>query len=114
MPHLLVAGTTGSGKSVMLNSLLTSLLLTTDPHQVKMVLVDPKRVELSYFGRIPHLITPVATDVKKAANALTWAVSEMERRYEVLEKTGARSLEGYNARSEVPMQIGRASCRERV
>ena len=103
MPHLLVAGTTGSGKSVMLNSLLTSLLLTTDPHQVKMVLVDPKRVELSYFGRIPHLITPVVTDVKKAANALTWAVSEMERRYEVLEKTGARSLEGYNARSEAPM-----------
>jgi S-DNA-T family DNA segregation ATPase FtsK/SpoIIIE len=103
MPHLLVAGTTGSGKSVMLNSLLTSLLLTTDPRQVKMVLVDPKRVELTYFGRIPHLITPVVTDVKKAANALTWAVSEMERRYEVLEKTGARSLEGYNARSETNM-----------
>jgi S-DNA-T family DNA segregation ATPase FtsK/SpoIIIE len=103
MPHLLVAGTTGSGKSVMLNALLTSLLLTTDPRQVKMVLVDPKRVELTYFGRIPHLITPVVTDVKKAANALTWAVSEMERRYEVLEKMGARSLEGYNARSETPM-----------
>jgi DNA segregation ATPase FtsK/SpoIIIE, S-DNA-T family len=103
MPHLLVAGTTGSGKSVMLNSLLTSLLLTTDPRQVKMVLVDPKRVELSYFGRVPHLITPVVTDIKKAAHALTWAVSEMERRYEVLEQTGARSLEGYNARSETPM-----------
>jgi DNA segregation ATPase FtsK/SpoIIIE, S-DNA-T family len=103
MPHLLVAGTTGSGKSVMLNSLLTSLLLTTDPRQVKMVLVDPKRVELSYFGRIPHLITPVVTDVKKASNALAWAVCEMERRYEVLEETGARSLEGYNARSESPM-----------
>ncbi len=103
MPHLLVAGTTGSGKSVMLNALLTSLLLTTDPRQVKMVLVDPKRVELSYFGRIPHLITPVVTDIKKAANALTWAVSEMERRYEVLEKMGARSLEGYNVRSETPM-----------
>jgi S-DNA-T family DNA segregation ATPase FtsK/SpoIIIE len=103
MPHLLVAGTTGSGKSVMLNSLLTSLLLTTDPRQVKMVLVDPKRVELTHFGRIPHLITPVVTDVKKAANALTWAVSEMERRYEVLEEMGARSLEGYNARSETNM-----------
>ncbi|MDP8948170.1 MAG: DNA translocase FtsK [Actinomycetota bacterium] len=103
MPHLLVAGTTGSGKSVMLNSLLTSLLLTTDPRQVKMVLIDPKRVELTHFGRIPHLITPVVTDVKKAANALTWAVSEMERRYEVLEKTGVRSLEGYNARSETNM-----------
>ena len=103
MPHLLVAGTTGSGKSVMLNALLTSLLLATDPRQVKMVLVDPKRVELTHFARIPHLITPVVTDVKKAANALAWAVSEMERRYEVLEKTGARSLEGYNARSEVPM-----------
>ena len=103
MPHLLVAGTTGSGKSVMLNSLLTSLLLTTDPRQVKMVLVDPKRVELTHFERVPHLITPVVTDVKKAANALTWAVSEMERRYEVLEQTGARSLEGYNARSETNM-----------
>ena len=103
MPHLLVAGTTGSGKSVMLNGLLTSLLLTTDPRQVKMVLIDPKRVELSYFGRIPHLITPVVTDVKKAANALSWAVAEMERRYEVLERFGSRSLEGYNSRAETPM-----------
>jgi S-DNA-T family DNA segregation ATPase FtsK/SpoIIIE len=100
MPHLLVAGTTGSGKSVMLNGLLTSLLLTTDPRQVKLVLVDPKRVELSQFARIPHLITPVVTDPKKAANALTWAVSEMERRYEVLERVGVRSLDGYNDRSE--------------
>ncbi|HET6884747.1 MAG TPA: DNA translocase FtsK, partial [Rubrobacteraceae bacterium] len=103
MPHLLVAGTTGSGKSVMLNALLTSLLLTTDPRQVKMVLIDPKRVELSHYARIPHLITPVVTDVKKAANALAWAVAEMERRYEVLEKKGVRSLHGYNARSEVQM-----------
>ncbi|HEX5914225.1 MAG TPA: DNA translocase FtsK 4TM domain-containing protein [Rubrobacter sp.] len=103
MPHLLVAGTTGSGKSVMLNGLLTSLLLTTDPRQVKMVLIDPKRVELSQFGRVPHLITPVVTDVKKAANALTWAVAEMERRYEVLEKIGVRSVEGYNDRAEVQM-----------
>ncbi|MDQ2672295.1 MAG: DNA translocase FtsK [Actinomycetota bacterium] len=101
MPHLLVAGTTGSGKSVMLNGLLTSLLLTTDPRQVKMVLIDPKRVELSQFGRVPHLITPVVTDVKKAANALGWAVAEMERRYEVLEKNGLRSVEGYNDRAEV-------------
>lgn len=103
MPHLLVAGTTGSGKSVMLNSILISLLLTTDPRQVKLVLVDPKRVELSQFGRIPHLITPVVTDVKRAANALSWAVAEMERRYEVLEKVGVRSLEGYNDRSEQQM-----------
>jgi S-DNA-T family DNA segregation ATPase FtsK/SpoIIIE len=103
MPHLLVAGTTGSGKSVMLNGLLTSLLLTTDPRQVKMVLIDPKRVELSQFGRVPHLITPVVTDVKKAANALLWAVAEMERRYEVLERMGVRSLEGYNDRAEVQM-----------
>jgi S-DNA-T family DNA segregation ATPase FtsK/SpoIIIE len=103
MPHLLVAGTTGAGKSVMLNGLLTSLLLTTDPRQVKMVLVDPKRVELSQFGRIPHLITPVVTDVKKAANALTWAVAEMERRYEVLERHGVRSLDGYNYRAEKQM-----------
>jgi S-DNA-T family DNA segregation ATPase FtsK/SpoIIIE len=98
MPHLLVAGTTGSGKSVMLNGLLTSLLLATDPRQVKMVLIDPKRVELTQFARVPHLITPVVTDVKKAANALSWAVAEMERRYEVLEKAGVRSLEGYNER----------------
>ena len=103
MPHLLVAGTTGSGKSVMLNGLLTSLLLTIDPRQVKMILIDPKRVELSPFGRIPHLITPVVTDVKKAANALQWAVAEMERRYEVLERMGSRSLDGYNIRSETPM-----------
>ncbi len=103
MPHLLVAGTTGSGKSVMLNGLLTSLLLTTDPRQVKMVLIDPKRVELSQFGRVPHLITPVVTDVKKAANALGWAVAEMERRYEVLEQIGVRSVEGYNDRAETPM-----------
>jgi DNA segregation ATPase FtsK/SpoIIIE, S-DNA-T family len=103
MPHLLVAGTTGSGKSVMLNGLLTSLLLTTDPRQVKMVLIDPKRVELSHFGRVPHLITPVVTDVKKAANALMWAVAEMERRYEVLEKVGVRSVVGYNDRVETQM-----------
>jgi DNA segregation ATPase FtsK/SpoIIIE, S-DNA-T family len=103
MPHLLVAGTTGSGKSVMLNALLTSLLLSTDPRQVKMVLVDPKRVELTQFARIPHLITPVVTDTKKAANALGWAVAEMERRYEVLEQVGVRSLEGYNARGEATM-----------
>ena len=103
MPHLLVAGTTGSGKSVMLNGLLTSLLLTTDPRRVKMVLVDPKRVELSQFVRVPHLITPVVTDVKKAANALSWAVSEMERRYEVLEKAGVRSLDGYNDRGAEQM-----------
>jgi S-DNA-T family DNA segregation ATPase FtsK/SpoIIIE len=103
MPHLLVAGTTGSGKSVMLNCLLTSLLLTTDPRQVKMVLIDPKRVELSHFAKVPHLITPVVTDVKKAANALLWAVAEMERRYEVLERAGVRSLEGYNERSDSEM-----------
>jgi S-DNA-T family DNA segregation ATPase FtsK/SpoIIIE len=103
MPHLLVAGTTGSGKSVMLNSLLTSLLIATDPRQVKMVLIDPKRVELAPFGRIPHLITPVVTDVKKAANALSWAVAEMERRYEVLEREGVRSLEVFNERAEHSM-----------
>jgi S-DNA-T family DNA segregation ATPase FtsK/SpoIIIE len=103
MPHLLVAGTTGSGKSVMLNDLLVSLLLTTDPRRVKMVLIDPKRVELSQFARVPHLITPVVTDVKKSANALSWAVAEMERRYEILEKVGVRSLEGYNDRSEKTM-----------
>src|SRR5215207_3186196 len=94
MPHLLVAGTTGSGKSVMLNGLLTSLLLTTDPRKVKMVLVDPKRVELSQFGRVPHLISPVVTDIKKAANALSWAV---------LEKAGMRSLDGYNDRGAEQM-----------
>jgi S-DNA-T family DNA segregation ATPase FtsK/SpoIIIE len=103
MPHLLVAGTTGSGKSVMLNGLLTSLLLTTDPRQVKLVLIDPKRVELSQFARVPHLITPVVTDIKKAANALAWAVAEMERRYEVLEEIGVRSVEGYNDKAETQM-----------
>jgi S-DNA-T family DNA segregation ATPase FtsK/SpoIIIE len=103
MPHLLIAGTTGSGKSVMLNAMLTSLLLTTDPREVKMVLIDPKRVELSQFAKVPHLITPVVTDVKRASNALSWAVAEMDRRYEVLERIGVRSIEGYNARADAPM-----------
>ena len=94
--------TNGERQSVC-SGLLTSLLLTPDPRQVKMVLIDPKRVELSQFGRVPHLITPVVTDVKKAANALAWAVAEMERRYEVLERLGVRSVEGYNDRAETQM-----------
>src|SRR3712207_9231275 len=93
------------------SGLLTSLLLTTDPRQVKMVLIDPKRVELSQFVRVPHLIAPVVTDVKKAANALSWAVAEMERRYEVLEKAGMRSLDGYNDRGaeQMPYIVDRKS-----
>ena len=96
MPHLLVAGTTGSGKSVGVNSMLLSILLKATPEQVRLILVDPKMLELSIYEGIPHLLAPVVTDMKEAAHALNWAVGEMERRYRLMAALGVRNLGGFN------------------
>jgi len=99
MPHLLIGGATNSGKSVCLNGLIASILFRVKPEEVKFLLVDPKRVELSLFDGIPHLLYPVITDIKKAAGMLNWAVREMDRRYELLEKNGCRDIYSYQARA---------------
>ena len=96
MPHLLIAGSTGSGKSVAINTIITGILMQARPSEVKMILIDPKMVELSVYNGIPHLLIPVVTDVKKATGALQKAVDEMERRYRLFEKTGHRKIEEYN------------------
>lgn len=96
MPHLLVAGTTGSGKSVCINTLISSILFSRKPEEVKLILIDPKMVELSVYGGIPHLMAPVVTDMKKAAAVLRWAVREMEARYQAFAASGKRDLKGYN------------------
>ena len=96
MPHLLIAGATGTGKSVCLNALLCGFLVRCTPDELKLLLVDPKRIELSYYNDIPHLLYPVITDMEEATQALKWAVREMERRYDLLAKIGARNLENYN------------------
>ena len=98
MPHLLVAGTTGSGKSVAINTMILSLLYRLPPERCRFIMVDPKMLELSVYDGIPHLLTPVVTDPKKAVIALRWAVREMESRYEAMSKLGVRNIEGYNAR----------------
>ena len=96
MPHALVAGTTGSGKSVAINTMILSLLYKATPEQVRLIMIDPKMLELSVYEGIPHLLTPVVTDMKEASNALRWAVAEMERRYKLMSKMGVRNIAGYN------------------
>jgi S-DNA-T family DNA segregation ATPase FtsK/SpoIIIE len=96
MPHLLVAGTTGSGKSVGINATILSLLYKSDPNQVRLILIDPKMLELSIYEGIPHLLAPVVTDMRHAGHALNWSVGEMERRYKLMSKLGVRNLAGYN------------------
>jgi len=99
MPHLLVAGTTGSGKSVGINATILSLLYKADPNQVRLILIDPKMLELSIYEGIPHLLAPVVTDMRQAGHALNWAVNEMERRYRLMSKMGVRNLAGYNQKN---------------
>jgi S-DNA-T family DNA segregation ATPase FtsK/SpoIIIE len=98
MPHLLVAGTTGSGKSVAINAMILSLVYKAEPREVRLVMVDPKMLELSVYEGIPHLLTPVVTDMKQAASALTWCIGEMERRYRLMSWLGVRNLSGFNHR----------------
>ncbi|MDF1590854.1 MAG: DNA translocase FtsK 4TM domain-containing protein [Desulfobacterales bacterium] len=104
MPHLLIAGATGSGKSVALNAMICSFLYRSTPDQVRLIMIDPKRIELSSYDGIPHLITPVVTDVKKATNALFWAVKEMEKRYELLSLKNTRHINQYNQKIEKELQ----------
>jgi S-DNA-T family DNA segregation ATPase FtsK/SpoIIIE len=103
MPHLLVAGATGSGKSVCLNTIIISLLYQNNPDDLKFIMVDPKRVELPAYNGIPHLLTPVITDVNKTINALKWCLNEMDRRFETLSKSGKRNIESYNQNSKERM-----------
>ena len=106
MPHLLVAGTTGSGKSVGINAMLLSLLFKSSPEDVKLILIDPKMLELSVYDGIPHLLTPVITDMKDAANGLRWCVGEMERRYKLMSALGVRNVSGYNRKIEDAKKLG--------
>ena len=107
MPHLLVAGTTGSGKSVAINAMILSLLYKAEPKNVRLILVDPKMLELSVYQDIPHLLAPVVVDMKQAANALNWCVAEMERRYKLMSWVGVRNLSGFNAKIAEASKQGR-------
>ncbi|MGB0458666.1 MAG: DNA translocase FtsK [Porticoccaceae bacterium] len=106
MPHLLVAGTTGSGKSVGINAMLLSLLFKASPEEVKLILIDPKMLELSVYDDIPHLLTPVITDMKDASSGLRWCVGEMERRYKLMAALGVRNIAGYNRKIEDAIKSG--------
>jgi S-DNA-T family DNA segregation ATPase FtsK/SpoIIIE len=106
MPHLLVAGTTGSGKSVGVNAMILSLIYKSEPKDVRMIMVDPKMLELSIYEGIPHLLAPVVTDMTKAANALNWCVGEMERRYKLMSALGVRNLSGYNSKINEAKKAG--------
>ncbi len=106
MPHLLVAGTTGSGKSVGVNAMLISMLLKAKPDELKLIMVDPKMLELSVYDGIPHLLAPVVTDMKEAANSLRWCVAEMERRYKLMAAMGVRNIAGFNARLDEAERAG--------
>ena len=106
MPHLLVAGTTGSGKSVGVNAMLVSMLLKATPDELRLIMVDPKMLELSVYDGIPHLLAPVVTDMKEAANSLRWCVAEMERRYKLMAAMGVRNIAGFNARLEEAERAG--------
>jgi len=106
MPHLLVAGTTGSGKSVAVNTMIISILYKSSPEDVRMIMIDPKQVELSVYDGIPHLLSEVVTDMKEAANALRWCVGEMERRYQLMSKLGVRNLKGYNDKVAKAIESG--------
>ncbi|ALV26843.1 DNA translocase FtsK [Pannonibacter phragmitetus] len=111
MPHLLVAGTTGSGKSVSINTMILSLLYRMTPDQCKMIMIDPKMLELSIYDGIPHLLTPVVTDPKKAVVALKWTVREMEERYKKMSKMGVRNIDGYNMRVKQALEKGESFSR---
>jgi len=116
-PHLLIAGATGAGKSSGINCILTTLLMRTTPEQVRLILVDPKQVEMGQYNRLPHLLTQPVTNPKKAANALAWAVKEMERRYDLLSEVGFRDITGYNAaydRGELKPELGSERLYERL
>jgi S-DNA-T family DNA segregation ATPase FtsK/SpoIIIE len=106
MPHLLVAGTTGSGKSVGVNAMILSILYKSDPSQVRLLMIDPKMLELSAYGDIPHLIAPVVTDMREAGHTLNWCVGEMDRRYRLMSRLGVRSLSGYNQKIAEARQRG--------
>lgn len=106
MPHLLIAGTTGSGKSVAINAMVLSLLYKAQPEQVRLIMVDPKMLELSVYEGIPHLLTPVVTDMQEAANALRWCVAEMDRRYQLMSSLGVRNIGGYNRKVKEAIDAG--------
>ena len=107
MPHLLIAGTTGSGKSVAINAMVLSLLYKAKPEHVRLIMVDPKMLELSVYEGIPHLLTPVVTDMKEAANALRWCVAEMDRRYRLMAPLGVRNIGGYNRKVKDAIEAGK-------